>query len=155
MHKLRPHLSYANVMVTALTFVVLGGGGAYAASHLSKNSVGTKQIKAGAVTLGKINSAAQSTLKGQTGPPGANGTNGTNGATNLIIRNATGTGSTSASCNPGEHPTGGGAIDNTGGALKSSLPNVGLDGTTPNGSWTAVPVTGTDSVTVRVVCASP
>ncbi len=151
MHKLRPHLSYANVMVTILTFLVLGGGGAYAASHLSKNSVGTKQIKAGAVTLSKINSAAQSSLKGQTGPPGANGTNG---ATNLIIRNATGTGSATASCNPGEHATGGGAIDNTGGALQSSYPNAALNGT-PSGGWTGIAVTGTDSVTVRVVCASP
>jgi hypothetical protein len=51
--KLRPRLTYANVMVTILAFIVLGGG-AYAASQLPKNSVGKKQIKNGAVTRAKI-----------------------------------------------------------------------------------------------------
>jgi hypothetical protein len=51
---LRGKLTYANVMVTILAFVVLGGGGAYAASTLGKNSVGTRQLKAGAVTGAKV-----------------------------------------------------------------------------------------------------
>jgi hypothetical protein len=92
-----------------------------------------------------------------TGPAGANGTNGINGingATNLNIRTATATGTATASCNPGEHATGGGGLDNSGGALKNSFPNID-SGTTPNGSWTAEAVTGTDSVTARIVCAAP
>jgi hypothetical protein len=40
---LRAHLTYANVMVTLLAFVVLGGG-AYAAFHLPRNSVRSKHI---------------------------------------------------------------------------------------------------------------
>jgi hypothetical protein len=51
---LRGKLTYANVMVTILAFVVLGGGGAYAASKLARNSVGTKQLKTGAVTGAKV-----------------------------------------------------------------------------------------------------
>ena len=43
MSRIRPHLSYSNVMVTLLAFVVLGGG-AYAAFHLPKNSVRSKNI---------------------------------------------------------------------------------------------------------------
>ncbi len=51
--KLRGKLTYANVMVTLLGFIVLGGG-AYAATHLKKNSVGGNQIKANAVTGAKV-----------------------------------------------------------------------------------------------------
>ena len=46
--RLRDNLTYANVMVTILAFIVLGGV-AYAAG-LPANSVGTKQLKIGAVT---------------------------------------------------------------------------------------------------------
>jgi hypothetical protein len=48
MHRIRSHLTYANVMVTLLAFVVLGGG-AYAAFHLPKNSVRSKNIVNGQV----------------------------------------------------------------------------------------------------------
>lgn len=54
---MKPRLTYANVMVTILTFVVLGGG-AYAATKLPKNSVGSKQIKKSAVTKAKIANGA-------------------------------------------------------------------------------------------------
>jgi len=46
-------LTYANVMATVAVFLALGGG-AYAATQLKKNSVGTKQIKNNAVTAAKI-----------------------------------------------------------------------------------------------------
>jgi hypothetical protein len=52
--RLREKLTYANVMVTILAFIVLGGGIAYGVSHLGKNSVGTKQLKKNAVTTAKI-----------------------------------------------------------------------------------------------------
>jgi hypothetical protein len=67
---LRPRLTFANVMVVVLTFVVLGGG-AYAAFKLPKNSVGTKQLKKGAVTKVKISKATLRQLQGATGPAGA------------------------------------------------------------------------------------
>lgn len=53
MRKLRGNLTYANVVSTLCLFLLLGGG-AYAAIKLPKNSVGTKQIKNGAVTGIKI-----------------------------------------------------------------------------------------------------
>jgi hypothetical protein len=56
--QIRTRLTYSNVMVTLLAFVVLGGGTAYAASHLGKNSVGTKQLKKEAVTAVKIKRGA-------------------------------------------------------------------------------------------------
>ena len=46
--RLGSHLTYANVMVTLLAFVVLGGG-AYAAFHLPKNSVRSRNIVNGQV----------------------------------------------------------------------------------------------------------
>lgn len=70
--RMRSKLTYANVMVTVLAFVVLGGT-AWAAGELGKESVGTKQLKKGAVTRAKIAKATQEALTGQTGPKGATG----------------------------------------------------------------------------------
>jgi hypothetical protein len=53
MSKLRPRLTYANVIATLALFLALGGG-AYAALKLPKNSVGSKQIKKNAVTSTKV-----------------------------------------------------------------------------------------------------
>jgi hypothetical protein len=53
MPRLRSKLTYANVVSTICLFIVLGGG-AYAASQLPKNSVGTKQLKNKAVTGAKV-----------------------------------------------------------------------------------------------------
>jgi hypothetical protein len=60
-------LTYSNVMVTILAFVVLAGGTAFAASHLGKNSVGTKQLKRNAVTAAKIKKGAVTAAKVKTG----------------------------------------------------------------------------------------
>jgi hypothetical protein len=49
----RPRLTYANVLSTLALFVALGGG-AYAASQLPANSVGTQQLKDNAVTSRKV-----------------------------------------------------------------------------------------------------
>jgi hypothetical protein len=48
----RPQLNYANVIATIALFVALGG--AAIAAGLPKNSVGTKQLKRGAVTAAKL-----------------------------------------------------------------------------------------------------
>jgi hypothetical protein len=50
---LKRRLTYANVISTLCLFLLLGGG-AYAASHLGKNTVGTKQLKKNAVTGAKV-----------------------------------------------------------------------------------------------------
>ena len=46
-------LSYANVVATLALFIALGGG-AMAALHIPANSVGTHQLKDGAVTGVKV-----------------------------------------------------------------------------------------------------
>jgi len=53
---IRSHLTYANVMVTILALIVLGGGSAVAASQLQlgKNTIGSRQLKKQSVTTGKI-----------------------------------------------------------------------------------------------------
>jgi hypothetical protein len=53
LRRLRPRLTYANVMSTIAVFCVLGGG-AYAAIRIPNNSVGTKQLKKNAVTSPKV-----------------------------------------------------------------------------------------------------
>lgn len=51
---MRPRLSYSNVVSSLCLLLLLGGGVAYAASHLGKNSVGSKQLKKNAVTGAKV-----------------------------------------------------------------------------------------------------
>jgi hypothetical protein len=53
MQTIRKRLSYANVVASLALFLALGGVG-YAASHLPKNSVGTKQLKKNSVTGAKV-----------------------------------------------------------------------------------------------------
>jgi hypothetical protein len=71
LRRFRPRLSYANVMVTILVFVVLGGG-AYAAFHLPKNSVRSKNIVNGQVKgadLGRAAVSKKNLAKALTNPP--------------------------------------------------------------------------------------
>lgn len=75
MKLLRVRLTYANVMATIAVFLAFGGG-AYAATQLPKNSVGTNQLKKEAVTPGKLSAAAKSTLTGAVGATGATGVAG-------------------------------------------------------------------------------
>lgn len=79
MKRLRACATYSNVMVTILAIVVLGGGTAYAANALPKNSVGSKQIKKEAVTPAKLSKAVKATFVGQQGPVGPQGQAGPQG----------------------------------------------------------------------------
>jgi hypothetical protein len=45
MRRLAGKLTYANVISTICLFLLLGGGAAFAASQLGKNSVGPKQLR--------------------------------------------------------------------------------------------------------------
>ena len=77
MHPLRGKLTYANLVSTLCLILLIGGGGAYAATRmLPKNSVGSRQIKKGAVGPAKLSSAAKAALRGQSGPRGASGPQG-------------------------------------------------------------------------------
>src|SRR3954453_22069075 len=89
MRRLRSGLSYANVTATIALFVALGGS-SYAALKLPRNSVGSTQIRTGAVhssdirdrsvALKDISRSARTALRGQTGPQGAPGQQGPAGA---------------------------------------------------------------------------
>jgi hypothetical protein len=80
MKRLSAKLTYANVISTLCLVLLVGGGTAYAATKMApKNSVGTKQIKKGAVTPAKLNKAAKATLTGPTGPKGHTGPAGPQG----------------------------------------------------------------------------
>ncbi len=63
MKQLRTRLTYANVMSSIAVFLVLGGATAFAASHLGKNTVGTKQLKNNSVTSGKLKKNSVTTAK--------------------------------------------------------------------------------------------
>jgi hypothetical protein len=76
MRRARQHLTYANTMATIAVFIALSGG-AYAAVRLPAKSVGTRELKNGAVTKAKIN---RQTLRALTGPRGAAGARGVAGA---------------------------------------------------------------------------
>ncbi len=79
MESVRKRLTYANVMSSLAVFLVVAGGTAFAATHLGKETVGTKQLKKEAVSLAKINAAAKTALKGATGPIGLTGPKGDKG----------------------------------------------------------------------------
>jgi hypothetical protein len=61
--QLSKRLTYANVMSSIAVFLILGGATAFAAGQLAKNSVGKKQLKAGAVTTAKLKKNAVTTPK--------------------------------------------------------------------------------------------
>lgn len=77
------------VMSTLALVVALGSGTAYAASALAKNSVGTKQLRDGAVTTAKVKDGtlavvdlapdARAALRGATGAQGERGPQGVPG----------------------------------------------------------------------------
>jgi hypothetical protein len=54
LNKASQRFTYANVVSSICLFLLLGGATAFAASHLGKNSVGTKQLKKNAVTGAKV-----------------------------------------------------------------------------------------------------
>jgi Collagen triple helix repeat (20 copies) len=81
--RLRRHVTYSSVMSTVAVFIALGGI-SYAAIKLPPNSVGTKQIRAKAVTLKKISPKAQKRLRsGKTGARGLQGPQGPQGPDGL------------------------------------------------------------------------
>jgi hypothetical protein len=124
-HALAGRLSYANVIATLALFIALGGA-AYAATALPRNSVGTRQLKKGAVTAAKIRNGSllasdfrpgqlPAGTQGASGPVGPVGARGPAGASNVVSRygtelelqNGQGKGSFAA-CATGEAVTGGG-----------------------------------------------
>jgi hypothetical protein len=150
---LRPRLTYANVTATLALFVALGGG-AYAAAALPAHSVGSKQLKKGAVVAAKIkNNAVDRSKVMDNSLTGADIKESsvaevplaTHAAASAAIDKATyktaaGTAPASsaanvvtATCDAGQHVVGGGVkLDNPGiGLVNDSYPD------TNNTAWTA------------------
>jgi hypothetical protein len=80
MNRIRGKLTYSNVVSTLCLILLLGGGTAYAATQLEKESVGTKQLAKEAVTPAKLSKTAKKTLTGPGGPSGPQGATGPQGA---------------------------------------------------------------------------
>jgi hypothetical protein len=156
---LRSRLTYSNVAATLAIFLVLGGG-AYAATKLPKNSVGTKQLTKGAVTPPKLSASAKAAMKGPAGPPGAAGAPGAPGATHVTVRTAADFGARSVvACHSGEVATGGGGIvsPTAGKAFMRVSSPVQGDGQTPT-EWEVVgenAIEESANVKAYVICASP
>jgi hypothetical protein len=81
MKRLRARLTYSNVISTLCLILLIGGGTAYAATRLPRNSVGSAQLKKGAVTAAKLSGGAKGALTGPPGPQGATGAQGPKGDT--------------------------------------------------------------------------
>jgi hypothetical protein len=80
MQRIRGKLTYSNVASTLCLVLLLGGGTAYAAAELGKESVDTKQLAKEAVTPAKLSKASKKTLTGDPGRPGPAGPAGPQGA---------------------------------------------------------------------------
>lgn len=79
MRSLRRHFTYANAAATIALFVALGGT-SYAAFSLPASSVGTKQLKNGAVTKAKLGHGLVAAERGAPGPQGLAGPQGATGS---------------------------------------------------------------------------
>jgi hypothetical protein len=85
---IRRRFTFANLVSVLALFIALGGA-SYAATQLPKNSVGTKQLKNGAVTAAKVRDGSLSTADfaagqipaGPQGPQGDRGPRGERGDT--------------------------------------------------------------------------
>src|SRR5215472_8472158 len=71
------------LVVSIIALVVAMGGSGYAAFGLPKDSVGSRQLKRGAVTPSKVATSTIRLFKGQKGDRGAQGLKGDAGAQGL------------------------------------------------------------------------
>ena len=159
MTRIKARLTYANVMVTLLTLVVLGGGVAYATTIAAKNSVTSKSIRDRTVKPRDLaaksaiaNGIDPDAVRTYVGPPADVAPNNTRGVT--------------INCPGNDVALGGGAkwTNNPGGPIVSSHPDPGsapgggaADGWRPTG-WDVSVVNQslqtTRSFTPYVVCVA-
>src|SRR5262245_60922138 len=63
MNRLKPRLTYANIVATLALCIAVAGSSAVAASHLGKNTVGPKKLKKNAVVTAKVKNEAITAAK--------------------------------------------------------------------------------------------
>jgi hypothetical protein len=167
---LRPRPTYANVTATLALFVALGGG-AYAATALPANSVGTKQLKNNAVVSSKIKKHTitgadinESTLA--TVPSAKVADRATDAAAldKITVKTAPGTapaGSAAnvatAKCDAGQHVIAGGVkLDNPGiGLVNDSYPDASATAWTAHvGNGSSGSSAATLTFTVYAICTA-
>src|SRR5215216_2414192 len=83
MRAIPKHFPSPTMIVACVSLVVSLGGVSYAAGVLPKNSVGSKQLRKGAVQPSKVAPRAISLFKGQKGDPGLKGEPGPKGDTGI------------------------------------------------------------------------
>jgi hypothetical protein len=111
MKRLSGKLTYSNVISTVCLFLLVGGGTAFAANQLAKNSVGSKQIKKNAITTAKIKNDAVTGAKVKvstlgTVPSATNASHATSADSATNATNATNAGnSATTSVVKGSHGT--------------------------------------------------
>jgi hypothetical protein len=165
MLRVRSSLTFSNVTAMLALFVALGGG-AYAATALPRNSVGSKQLKRNAVTSSKIRKNAvrsrQVRNNSLTGSDIRESRLGTvpraRALARVVYKTAPGVapahdvGTATANCDAGQHVLGGGAqvANTTVSFLIDDFPAAGGAG------WTArvfSDSSGNSAFTVYAVCA--
>lgn len=166
------------LVVATLALIVSLSGVAYAATALPRNSVGTLQLKNGAVTTKKVKNrslvaldfklgqlpagaAGAQGIKGDKGDKGDTGATGSAGVTELqrvsaetTLNNLTGVKEVTASCPSGKRVVGGGAetVTTTSYPITKSIPRGDLSGWTAMG-YKAAPSLDKWAVRAIALCA--
>jgi hypothetical protein len=148
------------------------GGGAYAATALPKNSVGSAQLKSKAVTPPKVAPKTIQLFKGQKGTPGATNVTAREKSESVPVActpqgsppstyyTCNGGATVVAACESGERATGGSYVSPSIGASDagptptSGTPTGWFATVQMNNQYSAAPISSIP-VTVRVVCARP
>jgi hypothetical protein len=120
--KIKSRLTYANVVATIAVFLALGGG-AIAAIKIPKKSVGTKQLKASAVTEPKIADNAVTAKKIQGGLPFIKDVY----YKEIVHGNTSNSFSDDIQCGSGEQAVGGGALVTSVGTRTTPANDVDVD----------------------------
>jgi hypothetical protein len=158
MRAIRRYLTYANVVLTLLAFVVLCGGTALA---LSKNSVGRKQLRKNAVTTKKIKNGAvtaaklaASSVKGASIDTGSLKLTVFQQSVPTIPATLGAVGGGTASCPAGAKAVAGGGLSDpshNGGFIEDSRPVTGTTGGPgPGGTFTGWRVVWNNSQTITL-----
>lgn len=142
---MKRHRTSPAIVISVIALIVAMGGTGYAAVSLPKNSVGTAQLRNGAVTKQKIARKTLGAFKGAGGPAGATGNTGATGPAGQ--QGATGpAGQAGATGVAGPE----GLLGPTSGTSAGSVEELSSTGFTPFGSSGTVTLPAAGKVLVEV-----